>query len=104
MTGDRLTNVHVEYFKKLVKFIEKKCDALNLDIWTHYRNPPYDNQDDLTGDPKYDLWYSGLVSRHNESCVLAQLRDDIFYNSGKVVNSDHRGIWDFETIFEDLGY
>jgi len=96
-----LSKVHTEYFNKLAKFIEEKCDALNLDIWTHYRNSPYDNQDDLTGDPKYDLWYSGLVSRHNESCVLAQLLDDIFYNSGKIVDSDYRGIPDFDAIFED---
>ena len=98
----RMTDIHAEYFNKLAGFFENKIDALNLDIWTHYRNSPYDNHDHLTGDPKYDLWYSGLVSKHNESCVLAQLLDDIFYNSGKIVDSEYRGIPDFDAIFEDI--
>tara|TARA_Y100000389_G_C17400030_1_gene484794 strand:+ start:227 stop:610 length:384 start_codon:yes stop_codon:yes gene_type:complete len=101
---NRWTDVHAEYFKKLAKYIEKKLNTLELDIRTYYRKSPYDNQDDLTGDPKYDLWYNGLVSRYNKSCVLVQILDDIFYNSGKVVNSEHREIWDFNAIFEDLGY
>ena len=72
--SEMMHELHAEYFQKLAILIENKIDAIEMnmeDMWQSEYESPY-----LTAEKKMWEW----------SYVL----DDIFYKSGKVVNSRYR--------------
>ena len=72
---EMMRELHAEYFQKLAKLIEDKIDTIEMEMeerwWQSEYGRPY-----LNAEKKMWEW----------SYVL----DDIFYKSGKMVNSRHR--------------
>ena len=71
---ERLKEVHAEYFQKLSKFVENKIDEISMEM----------DENTLTEYGIRDL------EKDQEQCEWSYVLDDIFYNSGKIVNSQYR--------------
>ena len=72
---ETMHELHTEYFQKLANLIENKIDVIEMDMEERWWQSQYGSRY-LNAEKKMWEW----------SYVL----DDIFYNSGKVVNSRHR--------------
>ena len=84
----KFREIHTEFLKKLAKCIGSKIDTISIEL---------DEMEEL----RYDFPESFCPTRLEECCRYSQLLDekqwgwsyildDIFYNSGKVVNSKYR--------------
>ena len=72
---EMMRELHAEYFQKLARLIEDKIDAIEMEMEERWWQSEY-GRSYLNAEKKMWEW----------SYVL----DDIFYKSGKVVNSRHR--------------
>ena len=70
----RLMDIHAEYFEKLSEFIEKKIDLIEMEM----------EENALSEYGMLDL------SKDQEQWEWSFILDDIYYNSGNIVNSQYR--------------
>ena len=70
----RLMDIHAEYFEKLSEFIEKKIDLIEMEM----------EENALSEYGMFDL------SKDQEQWEWSFILDDIYYNSGNIVNSQYR--------------
>lgn len=70
----RLMDIHAEYFEKLSRFIENKIDIIEMEM----------EENTLSEYGIRDL------SKDQEQWEWSIILDDIYYNSGNIVNSQYR--------------
>ena len=74
INNQRLRDIHAEYFEKLSRFIENKIDIIEMEM----------EENTLSEYGIRDL------SKDQEQWEWSIILDDIYYNSGNIVNSQYR--------------